>query len=132
MPEDDILQEDTKDETLLRIHIDLAWKCSCLTSIVQSVVEIRHSLHGVSLEQAATKAPKDVLGRLMFSVIGLQPLVKSFFHPMFQTVSVIPLRQVKEFLEMLERENQAWIQEKYDVFSIQRLKFQKIVPYYEC
>ena len=59
-------------------------------------VEIQHSLHGVFLEQVATKAPKDALGRLTFSVIGLQPLVKSFFHPMFQTVLVIPLYWVKE------------------------------------
>ena len=59
-------------------------------------VEIQHSLHGVFLEQVATKAPKDALGRLMFSVIGLQPLVKFFFHPMFQTVLVIPLYWVKE------------------------------------
>ena len=58
MSEDDILQEDTKDETLFRIRLDLAWECSCLTSIVQSVVEIQHSLHGVPLEQVATKATK--------------------------------------------------------------------------
>lgn len=44
----------------------------------------------------------------------------------------IPLRQVKGILEMLERENQEWIQEKNDDFSTHCLKFQKIVPYYEC
>ena len=91
MSEDDILQENTKDETLLRIRLDLAWKCSCLTSIVQSGSRYIIPFTAFSLEQVATKAPKDALGRLTFSVIGLQPLVKSFFHPMSQTVSVIPL-----------------------------------------
>lgn len=30
----------------------------------------------------------------------------------------IPLRQVKEFLEMLERENQEWIQENMMIFQL--------------
>ena len=78
-----------------------------------------------SLEQATAKAPNDVLGKLMLNVLGLRPLIEPLFLPCPKTLSDSNLRQVKELLG----ENRHGFGKKYDVFSIQRLKFQKIIAY---